>query len=56
VGNGIVTQIGGWIAYPFKNQIPWQQLAIAVLIIAILVWFLADGTQWVEVEIPSVTE
>lgn len=52
MGQGVVSQIGGWIAYPFKNQIPWQELVMATLIIAIAVWFLSDGTQWVEVETP----
>jgi hypothetical protein len=51
MGNGVLSQIGGWITYPFKNQMPWQDLLIATLIIVILVWFLSDGTQWVQAEV-----
>jgi len=50
-GNGIISQIGGWIVYPWKNPIPLMDLVLAVLIIAIAVWFLSDGTQWVKAEV-----
>lgn len=49
MGNGVITQIGGWIAYPFRKQIPLVDLVIAVLIISVVVWFLADSTHWPEI-------
>lgn len=49
MGEGIITQMGRWIAYPFKEEIPLFDLVAAVLIIAVVVWFLADATAWPEI-------
>jgi len=46
MGQGVISQIGAWIAWPFNNQVDPFQLMLATLIIAIVVWVLADSTQW----------
>ena len=53
MGNGVISQIGGWIAFPFTKTIPLTDLIIAVLIIIIVVWFISDGASWPKFEGPA---
>ncbi len=47
--NDYLSQVGQMIAYPWSKPIPVFDLFVAVFLIAVIVWFLADSTQWPEI-------
>lgn len=46
MGGGTISQIAGWVAWPYKNTIPLGTLVLATIVIVVLVWIVADGAQW----------